>query len=89
MTPMPMETVLMEAITAARAGFSPEEDLAAAIRQGGATVALADLDYDSLAWMEFCISIELNTGVELTPDHLVQCVSLADVATLIEALPDP
>ena len=81
------ENILIAAVTAARAGFAPEEDLAAAILRGGATVRLADLNYDSLAWMEFCISVELNTGVELTPDHLVQCESLADVSALIEALP--
>jgi hypothetical protein len=25
------------------------------------------LEFDSLAWMEFCISIELQSGQELTP----------------------
>ena len=76
--------VLMDAVTAARFGFVPEDELAAAIRQGGAGVQLAELGFDSLACMEFCIAIELSTGAELTPDHLETCETLADVVAWIE-----
>lgn len=78
-----LQTVLVDAITAARFGFEPEQELAVAIVRGGESVRLADLGFDSLAWMEFCISVELNTGAELTPDHLDACETLADVAAWI------
>jgi acyl carrier protein len=52
----------------------------AAILAGGSTLRLADLDFDSLGWMEFCISIELQTGAELTPDILSTLDTMADVA---------
>jgi len=28
------------------------------------------LEFDSLAWMEFCISVELQSGQELTPAQI-------------------
>jgi hypothetical protein len=37
---------------------------------GGLNVRLADLELDSLAQMEFCIAIELATGVTLVPSQL-------------------
>lgn len=75
----------MDAVTAARFGYEPEEALASAIARGGADVPLAELAFDSLACMEFCIAIELGTGAELTPDHLEQCETLADVAAWIKS----
>ena len=84
-----LEKVIMDAVTAANSGFAPDDELASAITQGGTSVQLADLKFDSLAWMEFCISVELTTGAELTPDHLEGCRTLADVAARIEAWPLP
>ena len=37
---------------------------------GGRNLTLDQLQFDSLAWMEFCISVELATGQELTPTFI-------------------
>jgi hypothetical protein len=37
---------------------------------GDRELTLDRLRFDSLAWMEFCISIELQSGQELTPAHV-------------------
>ena len=85
MTHPPLHEVILEAVTAAQAGFPPDDALVTAIAKGGAAIQLEDLGFDSLAWMEFCISIELATGAELTPDHLEDCGTLADIAARIES----
>ena len=41
----------------------------------GLNLKLADLHLDSLAEMEFCIAIELSTGVTLLPSELVELSS--------------
>ena len=39
---------------------------------GGTNIVLADLGMDSLGEMEFCIAIELRTGVTLLPSDLAE-----------------
>lgn len=73
-------SILLAGVTAAQNGAPPAPNVAAAILAGGSTLRLEDLNFDSLGWMEFCISIELQTGVELTPDVLSSLETLADVA---------
>lgn len=41
----------------------------------GLNLSLADLDMDSLAQMEFCIEIELSTGITLLPSELAELAS--------------
>jgi acyl carrier protein len=41
----------------------------------GLNLNLADLEMDSLAQMEFCISLELSTGVSLVPSQLAKLAS--------------
>jgi acyl carrier protein len=41
----------------------------------GLNLRLADLNMDSLAEMEFCIAIELSTGVTLLPSELAELSS--------------
>ena len=41
----------------------------------GTNFKLADLDMDSLAKMEFCIAVELATGVTLLPSQLAELAS--------------
>lgn len=77
--------ILLLAVTAAENGIEPTPVRIAAIRSGGDGIRMADLDYDSLGWMEFCISVELQTGAELTPDLLGQFDTLADAAAWIAA----
>jgi hypothetical protein len=76
-------SILAIAVRAAQNGAPPAPNIAAAIVAGGSMLRLEDLDFDSLGWMEFCISIELQTGAELTPDILSSLATLADVADWI------
>jgi hypothetical protein len=45
--------------------------------------SVASLGLDSLAVMEFCISVELQSGLELTPDLLDSLGTLEEVVNWI------
>ena len=55
----------------------------AAFLEGEADVPIAELGMDSLDVMEFCISIELSTGVSVVPGDLQELGTLAKVADAI------
>jgi hypothetical protein len=76
---------LLAAVTAAQNGITPTKMVTAAIKAGGSGVRMDDLGFDSLGQMEFCISIELQTGAELTPDLLFGMDTLADVSDWVAA----
>jgi acyl carrier protein len=61
--------ILMTALRAGRFGAPPEPEMASAIREGQ-KLKLDELDFDSLAWMEFCISVELQSGLDLAPSDI-------------------
>lgn len=48
---------------------------------------LAGLGLDSLGRMEFCIQLELDHGVPLTPDRLLAMESVGDLLTFIASPP--
>lgn len=52
----------------------------------GANIALADLGLDSLARMEFCIALELSTGVTLLPAQLAELATTDAVERRIRQL---
>lgn len=62
--------MLLAALCAARYGKPPVPMVAKAVITGDRELQLDQLQFDSLAWMEFCISIELQSGQELTPAHI-------------------
>ena len=59
--------ILLGAISAARYVVPLEPSIAQAITKGDRQLRIDQLEFDSLAWMEFCISVELQSGQELTP----------------------
>lgn len=59
--------MLLAGFSAARYGVPLDPSIAQAIAAGDRGLALDQLKFDSLAWMEFCIFIELQSGQELTP----------------------
>ena len=59
--------IFLGAISAARNGVSLEPSITQAITKGDRQLRVDQLEFDSLAWMEFCISVELQSGQELTP----------------------
>jgi hypothetical protein len=83
MTPAVRE-LIAAAVQAGRYEQPPAEALARDIA-AGADVPLERLAFDSLGWMEFCISVEVNSGLELTPADIAGMRSLADVETWISA----
>lgn len=55
--------------------------------QGQRDVGLAELDIDSLAAMELCIALEINTGASIVPEQLQSIGSLDRlVATVREMI---
>jgi hypothetical protein len=62
--------VLLTAVQAGCHGFPPHADIADAIVSGNRQLEILALNFDSLAWMEFCIAVELHTGQELSPGDL-------------------
>ena len=62
--------ILMTALRAATYGLLPDSLTAKAVAAGDRQLMIDRLKFDSLAWMEFCISIELQSGQELTPVHI-------------------
>jgi hypothetical protein len=62
----PVRDTMLVALEAARGGKAPAA-IADAVIAGDRAMRLEQLNFDSLAWMEFCISVELQTGQELTP----------------------
>jgi hypothetical protein len=59
--------MLLIAVDAGRSGAPPDPAIQEAILGGDRQLRIDQLNFDSLAWMEFCISIELQSGRELTP----------------------
>jgi hypothetical protein len=68
--PEQIREMLLMAIRAARHGTPPGPSITQAVTIGDRELSLDRLEFDSLAWMEFCISIELQSGQELTPAHI-------------------
>jgi hypothetical protein len=62
-----LRDILIAAVRAGRHGAPPAPPLAQAIADGNRELTIDQLKFDSLAWMEFCISVELQSGQELTP----------------------
>jgi acyl carrier protein len=50
---------------------------------GKADMRIEDMQMDSLSIMELCISIELDTGVSILPEEMVQIESLEALVRVI------
>ncbi len=59
------------------------EGLEAELRRDHASLPIEHLGLDSLGRMEFCIHLELDHGVVITPETLI---TLKTVAALIESI---
>jgi hypothetical protein len=62
---------LLSALKDAQHGLPPGTSITQSVVEGDRGLTLDALEFDSLAWMEFCISVELQSGHELTPAHIV------------------
>lgn len=66
-----IRAILLAALRAAQYGLPPGASITQSVVEGDRELTLDKLEFDSLAWMEFCISVELQSGQELTPAHIV------------------
>ena len=66
----PVREMLLTALCAGRYGHAPAARLTDAVVGGDRELRTDQLGFDSLAWMEFCISVELQSGQELTPEDV-------------------
>jgi hypothetical protein len=80
-----VRSILIAAVEAGRHGAALDPQTIQAITEGKPELPLAQLGFDSLAWMEFCISVELQSGQELEPDDIAGMVYLRDVEAWLRA----
>ena len=73
------QDVLLAALRAGRFGSPPDAGMASSIRQGNRELTLDSLKFDSLAWMEFCIAVELQSGLDLAPSDIEEMQYLYQV----------
>lgn len=68
-------------LTAITAGLydAPVDPLLRRRIEAGEPVKLEELGFDSLGWMEFCISVELQTRLELLTSDIESMATLADI----------
>ncbi len=52
--------------------------------QDGADVRFDAMEMDSLARMEFCISLELNADISIAPEQLEEIGSLGQLLAIVE-----
>jgi hypothetical protein len=80
-----VRSILIAAVEAGRHGAPLDPQTIDVITQGKPELPLAQLGFDSLAWMEFCISVELQSGQELEPDDIAGMIYLRDVEAWLRA----
>lgn len=80
-----LRQVILSAVQAGKNGVDPGPFLTQSVLGGSLNLTLEELDFDSLGWMEFCISIEMDTGLELTPLHVEKMRRLIEVEEWLRA----
>jgi acyl carrier protein len=71
--------MLIAAVEAGNFGATPPGHVAEAIAAGDGNISLDSLGFDSLGWMEFCIAIELQSGLELSTSDVASMTRLIEV----------
>jgi hypothetical protein len=77
--------ILLIALRAGRHGATPTGPLAEAVSAGDRQLRIDQLRFDSLAWMEFCISVELQSGQELTPEDIEKMSHVLEIEEWLRA----
>jgi len=78
-----VRAVIVDALQAANVEGIVGDPRVSKFLQGKTDIKFAQLNMDSLASMEFCISIELETGVSLAPEELRSIKTLNRLAKII------
>jgi acyl carrier protein len=74
---------LLDALIYANVGGVRDPVLRQAFLDGATDIRLNELEIDSLAIMELCITVEANSGVSITPDQLQKMGSLGEIVALM------
>ncbi len=88
MTDDELRSTLADALVYAAVPGFRDSGAEEAFRAGDGQFAIANLEIDSLAWMELCIAIEINTGVTVTPADLAALPTLGDLVAKVRGLMD-
>jgi acyl carrier protein len=80
-----IRTIVVEALEYSSVIALRDKNLSEGFLDGTAEVPIALLDMDSLAEMEVCIAIEVNTGVSIVPEQLRKIGTLGRLVALIQA----
>jgi len=78
-----LRKMVVDALTHANAVGISDHPSREAFLEGQEDISLDDLEIDSLAAMEFCIYLELNHGIEITPDELEEVISVEEIAGVV------
>jgi acyl carrier protein len=87
MTDKQVRGLIVEALECSSVIALRDKNLTEAFLSGTHEVPVDLLDMDSLAEMEVCIAIEVNSGVSIVPDQLRKIGTLGKLVALIHAGP--
>jgi acyl carrier protein len=79
MSDVPLREFLLSALRDANVFGLDDESSNRSFISAKSDIAFEDLDMDSLARMEFCIALEKETGISITPQELQQFNSLGQL----------
>jgi hypothetical protein len=83
MTEFEIRTMLAEACVSSGIYTLRDNGWTEAFVAGSRDIAFSEIEMDSLATMELCIAIEINTGAVILPEDLQHLASLGDLIRLI------
>ena len=82
-----IRAMLVEALESAHVLTLREQDRKPGFLQARRDISIAELEIDSLAAMELCIAVEINSGVSIVPEDLQAIGSLEGLVAIVrEAL---
>ena len=85
MTDQELRTIIVESLEYANVTTAREQSMAFLSSEGREDISLNQLGMDSLAVMELCIAIEVNTGVSIVPDDLQKVGTLNNLIKSVQS----
>jgi len=77
--------LLLGAVSAGYNGYQPPPNIAEAVLNGDCRMTIEQLGFDSLAWLEFCISVEIQSGQEITPADITKMRYIFEIENWLRA----
>ena len=76
MTEQEIRAIIIDALEYANVVAISDQNMATLFLEGREDIEIQKLNMDSLATMELCIALEVNTGVSIVPDDLQKIATL-------------